>query len=133
MKKSVIILIAIIYIASIALVSFFGLQYKIFDEVVSVERIEILNVGLRENATWGKYVIISPDAKGEWKYHISYRVYPDNATDSRVEFSYDTQNSNVSVDSTGLVTFKAPGMVKIQIIAVDGSNASTTLTIIAKS
>ena len=133
MKKSVVILIAIIYIASIALVSFFGLQYKIFDEVVSVERIEILNEGLRENATWGKYVIISPDSKGEWRYHINYRVYPDNASDARVEFSYDTQNQNVSVDSTGLVTFKAPGMVKIQIIAIDGSNISTTLTIIAKS
>ena len=132
MKKSVVILIMIIYIASIALVSFFGLQYKMFDEVVSVERIEILNSGLRENATWGKYVIISPDSDGIWRYHIKYRVYPDNVSEPRVDFSYDTQNTSVTVDSTGLVVFTAPTTVKIHVIATDGSNVSTTLTIIAR-
>ena len=43
MKKSVVVLIALIYILSIALVSFFGLQYKVFEEVIPVERVEILN------------------------------------------------------------------------------------------
>ena len=47
MKKSVIILIAIIYLASVALVSFYGLQPKMFDEVVYVDSIEFLNDDIR--------------------------------------------------------------------------------------
>ena len=34
MKKSVVILIALIYVVSIALVSFFGLQFKTFNPIV---------------------------------------------------------------------------------------------------
>ena len=41
MKKSVVIIIALIYVASVALVSFLGLQFKVFEEVVPVESIEI--------------------------------------------------------------------------------------------
>ena len=132
MKKSVIILIAIIYIAAIALVSFFGLQYKIFEEIISVERIEILNEGLKENDTWGKYIIISPDENGDRRFQIEYRVYPDNATDNSIEFSYDKQNTSVTVDENGVVTFSRSGMVKVQVIAKDGSAVSATITIIAK-
>ena len=43
MKKSVVILILVIYLVSVALVSFFGLQYKTFDEVIYTESIEFLN------------------------------------------------------------------------------------------
>ena len=46
MKKSVIVLIAIIYVAAIGLVSFYGLKFKVFEEVVPVESIELLNTGL---------------------------------------------------------------------------------------
>ena len=48
MKKSVIILIAIIYVASIALVSFFGLKFKVFEEVVPVESVKILDENLNQ-------------------------------------------------------------------------------------
>ena len=43
MKKSVVILIGIIYVASIALVSFFGLKAKIYNAKVYAERVQILN------------------------------------------------------------------------------------------
>ena len=132
MKKSVVILIAIIYVAAIALVSFFGLQYKVFEEIISVERIEILNSGLKENDTWGKYIIISPDENGDRRFQIEYRVYPDNATDNSIEFSYDKQNTNVSIDENGVVTFASAGMVKVQVTAKDGSAISASITIIAK-
>ena len=132
MKKSVVILIAIIYVAAIALVSFFGLQYKVFEEIVSVERIEILNEGLQEHASLGKYIIINPDENGDRRFQIQYRVYPDNATNNEVEFSYDKQNTNVTIDENGVVTFAGPGSVKIQVIAKDGSAISANITIIAK-
>lgn len=133
MKKSVVILIAIIYIASIALVSFFGLKYKVFEEEIPVERIEILNEGLKENTMWGKYIVISPDENGEWVYQILYRVYPDNATNNKVEFSYDEQIKVATVDEFGVVRFTGPGVIKVQLIPADGSDVSASITIIAKN
>ena len=130
MKKSVVILIGIIYVASIALVSFFGLQAKMYNEKIYVERIEILNSDVREKDD-KKFVAILPDDNGERKYQINYRVYPDNATNSKVDFVYDTQNTNVSVDENGVVTFKKRGAVIVQIMATDGSGIITEIEIAA--
>ena len=132
MKKSVVVLIGIIYVASIAVVSFFGLQFKVFNEVIPVESIEILNEGLKYNETWGNYVVIYADEDGLWRYKIDYRVHPDNASNDKVSFTYDDTNTNVTVDDSGLVVFTAPGSVKVFIIATDGSNVQETVTIIAK-
>ena len=135
MKKSVVILIGIIYIAAIALVSFFGLKFKVFDEIVYVESIEILNPDLEDSDTFGKYIIltpdtVTPDADGNVKYQIEYRVHPDNATNSGVDFVYDTQNTNVTVDENGVVTFKNGGAVQVDLIARDGSGAKASIMII---
>ena len=133
MKKSVIIMIGIIYAASIALVSFFGLKFKVFNQIIPVESVEILNEGLKENDLWGKYKVIYPDERGEWRYQIEYRVHPDGATNNKVAFSYDTQQTAANVDETGVVHFSKPGMLKIKLIPLDGSNTSATITIIAKA
>ena len=42
MKKSVVILIGLIYVASIALVGFLGLQAKFYNDVIYLESFEIL-------------------------------------------------------------------------------------------
>ena len=84
MKKSVIILIGVIYIAAIALVSFFGLQAKIYNEKVYVERIEILNEYDIDDQG-NKYIVFYPDENGERKFQINYRVYPDDASTKKVD------------------------------------------------
>ena len=133
MKKSVIILIALIYVASVALVSFFGLQFKVFEEVISVEKVEITNEGQKNNEQLGDYVVIYPNEKGEWRYQIQYHVYPDNATNSAVDFIYDTQTPGVTVDAaTGLITFERKGALTVTLKPKDGSNISATLTIRAR-
>ena len=132
MKKSVVILIALIFIASVVLVSFFGLQFKTFDEIVYVESIEILEDNLKTNPEGQKYVVILPDENGVRQYQIKYRVHPDNATDDSVTFVYDKQNTNVSVDENGVVTFaKERTSVTVQVKANDGS-ASASITIFAR-
>lgn len=93
MKKSVVIIIALIYIASIALVSFFGLQFKVFEEIVDVESIEITNEGQKHSEQHGDYVVVKPNANGEYKFQIRYRVFPDDATNTEVDFVYDTQTA----------------------------------------
>ena len=131
MKKSVVILIALIFIASVVSVSFFGLQFKTFDEVVYVESIEIFDENMKISDTGEQYVVIRPDANGVRQYQINYRVYPDNATDSSVSYAYDTQNTNVSIDENGVVTFKKQGVVTVQIIANDGS-AKASIKILSR-
>ena len=134
MKKSVIILIALIYVASVALVSFFGLQFKVFDEVVPVEKVEITNEGLLHSDTWGDYVVITPNEKGELRYQINYRVYPDNATEKKVSFSYQAQPEGcATVDEYGVVNFTSSGMIKVFVITTDGGDAQDTVTVIAKA
>ena len=132
MKKSVIILIALIYIVSVALVSFFGLKAKVFDPIVYTESVELLNTGLKTNAQGGNYVVIDPDENGERKYQLLYRVHPDNATEDGVLFSYDKDLSFVTIDEDGVVTFTRKGVVVVEIIAKDGSGAKATITIFAR-
>ena len=132
MKKSVVIIIALIYIASIALVSFFGLQFKVFEEIVDVESIEITNEGQKHSEQHGDYVVVKPNANGEYKFQIQYRVFPDDATNTEVDFVYDTQTAGVTIDENGVVTLERRGVsVKVFVIAKDGTNAQDTITIIA--
>ena len=131
MKKSVIILIALIYIASIALVSFFGLKFKVFDEIVYVSSIELLNTDIKEaNETqkleYDYYVVIRPNAEtGERRYQIEYRVHPDNATNQEVDFVYDESIEGVSVSEDGIVAFDGPGSVIVSVVAKDGGGEET--------
>ena len=130
MKKSVVILIALIYIASVALVSFFGLQFKVFEEVIPVERVEITNEGQKYNEQHGDYVVIRPDANGDVRYEIKYRVYPDNASNSKVDFAFENVDW-ASKDENDVFTFTKSGALKVRVIATDGSNAEDTITILA--
>lgn len=134
MKKSVVILITIIYIASIALVSFFGLQFKVFNEIIYSNKIEIINEDIQINPNDGTpYAMAQKGEDGVWRYQLKWRVYPDDVTNNAVTFSYDNQNNTVSVDENGVVTFTKKGVVTIEILPQDGSaNVSASLTIWAR-
>ena len=134
MKKSVVILIAIIYVASIALVSFFGLQYQTFFEVVYTTEIELLNPDIMTSPEGKKYVVIDPQPDGTYMYQIDYRVHPDNATNDGVLFVYNEEKAerlSITVDENGVVKFSPKGgTITVQLIAKDGSGARATLEII---
>ena len=138
MKKSVVILIAIIYIAAIALVSFFGLKFKVFNEEVYVSDITILDDNIKNNSTWGDYVVIHRNADtGRLEYRINYRVTPAEATNTGVRFTYneaDATAKDITVDETGLVTFERGGanmFIKIILVPADGSDVEKSITIVA--
>lgn len=134
MKKSVVILILIIYVASVALVSFFGLQYKTFDEVIYTTKIELLNEDIRTTEDGKLEAIVRKDeTTGLWTYQIKHRVYPDNASNNAVDYIYDTQTPNVTVDeTTGVVTFTGKGALDVTLKPKDGSNISVTISIRAR-
>ena len=133
MKKSVVILIAIIYIASIALVSFFGLQLKIFDEIIYSTGIDLLNEDIKVDKNGNNYALAEKGEDGIWRYQLQWRVYPDNVTNDGVTFSYDNQNNTVFINEDGVITFTQKGVVTVTILPKDAApNVSATVKIWAR-
>ncbi|MBE6532457.1 MAG: hypothetical protein E7676_02980 [Ruminococcaceae bacterium] len=132
MKKTVIISIAIIYALSIFLVTFFGLKHKSFNEIIYVSQIEIIEKNASYTASGVKYIVLSPDENGKREYQLVWKVTPEDANDTDVDFVYDTQKQHVSIDENGLVTFTASGSVDVTVMATDGTTVSDTIKIIFK-
>ena len=134
MKKSVVILIAVIYVMAVVLVSFFGIQAE-FDETICVKGIEIINKDTTY-ATDGvtKTVDIFFNGKETAEYQIQWRVTPTNASNNKVFFNYDKTRTFVTVDENGLVTFTRQGVITITLTPQDGTllENAPSITIRAK-
>ena len=107
MKKSVIVLIGIIYILAIVVVSFFGLKIETFNETVYVSEVKYINEGIKLSADGTKYVVITyvDDPENPTSYQLEWRVSPDDASRKIVSFAYDESKSFVSVTEFGTVIF----------------------------
>ena len=126
MKKSVVILIGLIYVASILVVTFFGLKHNTFFDDIVVENVEIINEGIRYTRDGQKYIVISP---GETTFQIEYKVTPEDAVNKIVSFVIDSQNSIATVDENGLVTFSDIGSVIVYVVADDTSGAKDKIEV----
>lgn len=130
MKKSVVISIGIIYALSIFLVTFFGLKHQTFNEIIYVSQVEIIEENARYASSGLKYIVLTPDENGKREYQLKWQVTPDNAHNTDVDFIYDKQNTYVSVDENGLVTFTGPTAIDVTVTSTDGTSASDTIKII---
>ena len=126
MKKSVIVIIAVIYIASIALVTFFGLKHNTFYEDKKVTSVAIVNEGIKYTREGEKYIVIP---LGEDTFQIEYTVGPEDAVNKKVTFVTDEQQSIASVDQNGLVTFNKKGSIIVYVVAADGSGCSDKIEV----
>lgn len=136
MKKSTLIIILIIYVASIAIINFFGMSVKLYDEVINVTAVECINKTDKNTE-----VIESADKKilkvkftepanatdlTGTMLQLQWRVLPDNATVKDVQFVYNTQNTRVEFyedekgRKTGLMLFSGPTMLDVRIMSTDG-------------
>ena len=135
MKKSVIIIISVIFVISIALVNFLGVNPKVFNEIIYVSNVsfvdENIKTGTDSEGKEYKYIRLSPDENGERTYQINYSIGPDNATNKGVRYAISSKSA--TVDENGLVTFTKKGDAVVTIMPIDGSNCSDTLTISFKS
>lgn len=132
MKKSVIVLIGVIYVLAVFAVSFFGLKTQVYNEKIYIERIEVINEGVKQSSSGENYIIIEYDESNPY-FIIQRKIYPEHATTKVVEYTYDKTNAFASVDNdTGIVTFNQEGAITVYITAKDGSGVITTLKIIAK-
>ena len=155
MKKSMIIAILIVYIASIVVVNFFGLEIKNFDGNIYVKDIQCNVVIQREtnaevtvnsNVTnddrvWymfsfvqGNYDANNLEENPNVAF-IDYRVYPDNAGNKRVKFIYDkkaAQGLCVFNEDIGTIYFLKKGGITVTLEAADGSKIKEKIFIVAK-
>lgn len=156
MKKTMVIIILVVFIASIAIVNFFGLEIKVFDGITYVEKIECNSITVqnenpvtltpqRELNDIPLFVFeFIPSSDGEYTtdeesiiknpnaVQINYEVFPHIADETGVVFEYD-QSSNIAVfhEFSRTFTFIKPNKIfTITVRSTDGSNKSTTISVI---
>ena len=148
MKKSILVLIVIAYIASIVIISVFGMKAVIYNEVIPVTKVECLNES--DDKTTVKYssdgikrIEIQYDEPGDpndltgTMIQLVWRVTPDNATKKEVTFVYDETLENLTFvkrdgKDLGLILFSGKVYAKIKIMATDGSRVYTEVIVWAK-
>lgn len=145
MKKATLIVIGIIYLASIVIISVFGLKSVIYNEVIPVTSIECLNE-TDENSTVtisdGKKLIKvpftepgDPETLTGTMVQLTWRVLPDNATTKNVRFVYDTNLTRVNFikddegNELGLILFTGPTLLDVKIVSTDGTRVFEEVTI----
>ena len=136
MKKSTLIMIAIVYIASIVVISIFGMKSVVYNEVIPVTKIECLNQS--DDKTQVEYdgdiKVISVEYKKPGNaenltgtmVQLSWRVLPDNASNKKVKFVRN-QNSRAEFvkdeagNEVGLILFTGKVVLNIKIMSTDGT------------
>lgn len=140
MKKSTLLVIGILYIASIVAISVFGLKTVIWDVVIPVKSIECLNksddhadVSLTDDGK--KFIKIKYEEPGVIEdgipkgtmLQLLWRVLPDNATNKEVRFVYNTELTRVNFvknndgKELGLILFTGKVKLDLQIVSTDGT------------
>ncbi len=161
MKKTIVIVLLVVYIASIAVVNFFGLEVKVFDGITYVQEIQCNTVTVQnedsvtveskqmlggkplfifdfipapENAPYtaeDESIINNPNA-----VQINYEVLPHLADEAGVKFEYDREAMEGAVvfhELSKTFVFLQPNRaITITLRAIDGSNASTQIVIMGR-
>ena len=161
MKKTIVVIILAVYIASIAVVNFFGLEIKVFDGITYVTSIQCDTVTLQnENSVeldpetyLGDVPLFvfdfTPSADGS-EYtkedesiltnpnvlQLNYEVFPHLADDAEVRYDFDEGAMEGFVvyheTSRSFIFLKPNKIFTITIKAMDGSNVSTQVSIMGR-
>ena len=136
MKKSVIILIGIIYIASIFVVGFLGGKTKAFNEIVYITNIDCTNEGIIDKGNNHKEIEFDYDPDKSIEENaliITYKVYPSESTLKGADAVKVTAMPNDLLFTQDGVVFKfhnAPGILTVKLESLDGSNVKEYIDII---
>ena len=147
MKKVNSILIVILYLASIIVISVFGLKVDVYKEKIPVTSIECLNetddkteVSILGDKKYIKILFTTPGDISDPNSTILYlncRALPDNATNKRLRYDYDKEKYGDAVTmllddqghARGVFLFHKKVVFDMTITATDGTEKSTTVKI----
>lgn len=161
MKKVIVIVILVVYIASIAVVNFFGLEIKVFDGITYVEDIRCDSITVQNQnpvtlepkqnldgkllfifdfipapedkpyTTDDESIVVNPNA-----VQINYEVFPHLADETGVRLEYDKDAMEGVVvfhEISHTFVFLQPNRaITVTIKAIDGSNKSTQIVIMGR-
>ena len=132
MKKSVIIVIALIYVTAIALVSFIGLTPKVNNQTVYIESIKITSDREIKKIQGDDTIhfINEFKADGTRTVQLNCEVVPDDATNKKVNFTLEKENTYATVDENGLITITTPGTHVFPVFITADDNTSISYKII---
>lgn len=148
MKKINLIIIGIVFVASVVFISVFGMKIMIYNGIVPVTKVECLNQSdgksIVSEDEYGKLIEVEFTTPGNAEtqtgtmLQLTYRVYPDNATKKKVKYVYNRELTRVKMvtdesgNELGLFLFSGKCYFKVQIMATDGSGICDTVTIWVK-
>jgi hypothetical protein len=157
MKKILVIVIMVVYISSIAIVNFFGLETKVFDGITYVTEIQCNTITLIRD---GNQVTVQPESylvSGNKAFifefipapegnpytidnigtnpntvQINHEVLPHLADEQGVTFEFDEKaNEGIAVLYKNYFVFLKPNKgITVTVKAKDGSNISTQIYIL---
>lgn len=161
MKKVIVIVILVVYIASIAVVNFLGLEIKVFDGITYVDEIRCDSITVQnqnsvtlepKQSLSGKPLFVfdfipapdddpyTPDDESivtnPNAVQINYEVFPHLADETGVRFEYDRDAMEGVVvfhEISHTFVFLQPNRaITVTIKAIDGSNKSTQIVIMGR-
>ena len=141
MKKSVVLLIGLVYIISVVVVGVVGIKMRIYNETIYVNDIECSIRGYDEptkDYEYGgviyNYYYTIEDCTPNVTFEIQSNVIPSNATNAHVRYYMD-KNDNVTLETNennnvALVTFKEEDSITIHVSAIDGGSSKEKLILL---
>ncbi len=145
MKKSTLIIILVIYVASIVAINFFGLSVKVYDKIINVTSVECINKDeegvVVKDKDYGKFITVNfvgeadKETLSGTKLQLKWHAYPDNATNKDVQFIYDKDNPRFEFfkdelgRETGLILIYARTQFIVTIMSCDGTLKKTEVNI----
>lgn len=149
MKKSVLVLIMIVYIASIVIIGFFGVKVETFNVTIYVQEISLLNDNIvMDLNNIDKYIMIqyipnpeTVDGLAEGQYsaddpfnpnyvQLLWKVLPEETTFRDVTFEH-ADNTKATVNAFGTVIFTGKTTLTIYITSTDGTNVRQKIKVVA--
>ena len=132
MKKSVVILIALIYVASIVLVGYLGLKAKTYNDVIYVEMLEITTEYETSPTTGEKYIVFLPESADERSIQIQAKLTPEDASDTKIIYTLEKDCTTATISEDGLLTFTTTELytsVKVYIYANQNTSIKDEVTV----
>lgn len=143
MKKSTVLLVALIYVISFLIVGIFGISVRGYHNNVYVESIKITDP---DNGAAG-LVVKEPDLETEDYYffvryktdltvRVEARVLPDNTTFPEVNYSWDLEQGVFTLEKVdkiyAVVHFNKKGSARFVAESTDGEKVQSRILIIAQ-
>ena len=137
MKKSIVLIIAVVYLASIIAIGFFGMQIAAYNEQIYATEIIITNQGMQNSDGEdgiGNYFTVYYDPNGtidDNVFRLTWQVLPENCTNKKVHFIISEKKKNlVEVRNDGVIILKGTGVVPIEMESETSPKATQSFSLV---